>query len=625
MRSVTIELLRFGEKEGILQRGEKYLAISNDLPAREVSMPLKHVEFLDKLYALRYPEVRDAALEKAALKDLSEVVLEVLPLPEALDGPMQIDVVTSAAELWILPFESIVDNDGAPLFASPGNCLTITRRIRQDFADRAPVWPNRPRVLFAHASPSWVRAPEVPADEHLAALRDALKPWIEPLPLEDFDDVIPDEKHLLTVVGDASLQDIRDVLRQAVDEKRPYSHIHLLAHGIQIPDPARPHRAQFGIALESADSIATAPGKIAEVLDPEDGRPVCVTLAVCDGANQVNTILPGSVAQSIHNRGVPIVLASQLPLTFAGSVILTRELYRELLNGSDVRVALHKMRSALKENADTEHDWFGVVAYVQLPEGYKDHRDALMLQRQLTSLRSAQKWFDYIIRNGITKERILDHVETGILERIASLEVLLKEQDPGDRKKGVFEENAGLLGSAYKRLAEFRRYRAEVDAANREKWLNESMKALRQAKDQYKAGSDFNLSAHWNGVQYLCLEAVCEGAIDNPGYWHATKVAAESEIAKNDFWAFGTLLELFLLAPVAGVAVEREAADQFFDRIRDYPWKEKSRAQFLDSTSRQLRRYIEWWTKENGFFEEQQEDLSVEAQRLLKALRGALL
>jgi hypothetical protein len=42
----------------------------------------------------------------------------------------------------------------------------------------------------------------------------------------------------------------------------------------------------------------------------------------------------------------------------------------------------------------------------------------------------------------------------------------------------------------------------------------------------------------------------------------------------------------------------------------------------IDSTRRQLTRYVSWWTKGNGFFDVRDSDLADEAKELVKLLGG---
>ena len=67
--------------------------------------------------------------------------------------------------------------------------------------------------------------------------------------------------------------------------------------------------------------------KLCSSLTPLLGTAQVVALAACDSGT-VNTFLSRkSLAHALHVTGFPVVIASQLPLTKVGSVILTEELY----------------------------------------------------------------------------------------------------------------------------------------------------------------------------------------------------------------------------------------------------------------------------------------------------------
>jgi hypothetical protein len=108
---------------------------------------------------------------------------------------------------------------------------------------------------------------------------------------------------------------------------------------------------------------------------------VFVSLASCDSANPSAIVNPGgSVAHQLHRMGVPWVVASQFPLTVLGSVVLAEDLYGELLQGTDPRVALHRVRQHLATQFGDRHDWATVVAYASFPtdfdvqvEGFRDY------------------------------------------------------------------------------------------------------------------------------------------------------------------------------------------------------------------------------------------------------------
>ncbi|PQP34328.1 hypothetical protein C6A37_08355, partial [Desulfobacteraceae bacterium SEEP-SAG9] len=261
----------------------------------------------------------------------------------------------------------------------------------------------------------------------------------------------------------------------------------------------------------------------------------------------------GSMAQELHVAGIPVVVASQLPLTFPGSEVLTRTFYQSLLSGKDVRLALHEARVDLYKSSKDSHDWLSLIAFVELPEGYLDHLVDVSLEADLASLKTAQLWADHILKYRIESEFAFERVTEIIAQRIEALCEKLEKTETLESRKGVREENLGLLGSANKRLAELLFQRASILGDRQAEWLAKSREALEKALSWYKDGFTHNLSHHWTGVQYLSLEAVLTGRIENTWFWNAALHAAEEE-RKNpkEYWALGSIVELWMLGEFVG-------------------------------------------------------------------------
>ena len=613
MRSQLIEYLRFDDPDtGILRKGDEYLLVWGNDPIQRVKVPIKHTDFLRKLDQLRYGTKTSTGERQQALDELSAVVMEMLgsvPLPA---GAVQLDLVTNAAELSALPFELVFD-------ANRKEPLVLTRRVRRETHGERPAWWSKPRVLFAVASPPGAGQP-VPRDKHLEALREGLKPWIEPLILEGFPDAYLDESSVLKEVPQASLAAIKQAGLDAIAEGKPFTHLHVLAHGCAVGDR---YEERFGLALhDSGDATQMAritPEELREELAPIAEHLVVVTLAACDGGNQANSIAGGgSMAHELHSSGIPVVVASQFPLTFDGSVAFTCAFYRDMLDGHDVRTALNTARLDLyQEHARIGHDWASLVGYVQLPEDYRDRLIKVSLQAMLASLKTAQNWSDHLVNNHVQDPAKFDEVASGLLGRIATLDEYQQNQSErisaSDR-----DENLGLLGSAEKRLAELYFHRAKLghDTAG---WQLQSREALQRSRSWYENTFARNLSHHWSGVQALALEAVLTGSLSRVGRWYAAKEAAEVDNQNPDEkWASGTLAELYLLASLARLPSHLDEAGQ---QLRDLVARARRTGDDfpIESTRRQLKRYTTWWTKENGYFGDGP-DLSAEAERLLGVL-----
>lgn len=559
VKSVMVELNRFGEPGAVLQRGTRYIRTSGyDVPACEIEVGISYRDFERSLNTLRYvgataQEVSDAldTFEREADKMLGDV-------PEETEKTIQIDLVTGASELWAFPFEACMR----------AKRVVLTRRIRGNCHEHVE-WPSVPKVLFVHAAIS-ADLPRELIDEHIAGLQDALRPWM--------DGADPIGK-LLFVKEIYSLKN----LEQA--RKGDYTHIHLLAHGISVP--VRLESPVWGIRLGPVGAEGVHPDEIAAALSPQNGLPVTITVASCDSANQANAATASwSVAQELHRRGVPVVIASQLPLTTCGSVLLAKHFYEPLLCGEDVRIALDKVREALRNDPEACHDWLSLVTYVRLPENYEEHLDQVALKMELAMLRAAQRHADEVIR-GKDDPSALVEIERRIQKRIDSLATRLQLLKEGKDRL----ECQGLLASAYKRLAELLFLGKRAHAEQRQ--------ALQTALEHYGEAFKSNLHMHWQGVQLLALQAVLHGSVDPIDYaivMRGAKLSAERD--PTDYWPLGTIAELYLIAAIAGLQTNQDEARAALENFKRLA---AGNPEAIDTTRRQLRRYVDWWTKANGF------------------------
>ena len=166
----------------------------------------------------------------------------------------------------------------------------------------------------------------MPQAEHRQALLAALDPWLPP----------SDRESVLVELAHARLRDLKAAVEKAQDAGRGFTHIHLLAHGHLLRDE---DDDRFGIAfdhpIEGMDVVK--PEQLAQAFEGVRSSAVVVTLAACDAGSQMDTITSEkSIAHALHVSGLPVVVASQLPLTVPGSNILVRRFYHDLLDGFDV-------------------------------------------------------------------------------------------------------------------------------------------------------------------------------------------------------------------------------------------------------------------------------------------------
>jgi hypothetical protein len=427
-----------------------------------------------------------------------------------------------------------------------------------------------------------------------------------------------DTEKTLVVQKSPTIGDLELIFNRAREEKRPFTHVHILAHGQLIRDPQDPARYYWGLDLRGVRPVE--PEELANAIGANDGLPAAVMVAVCDSANQTSPFDPGkSFAQELHRSGIPVVVASQLPLTQVGSVTLSRAFYPPLLRGGDVRSAIDAARSGLYRDPETGYDWMSLVAYVQLPEGYADLTLQAALQSELGLLEVAGHWTEERLQRADSPSpQDIDRLAVRLSECIETLRRRKEQMDSAGAPSPAWDENQGLLGSAHKRLAQllFDRYRRTADAAV----LLESHRLLNEAMGHYRTAHETNLMNHWAGVQRLSLEAALFSRIDPDDWIVVRKVAEKDARNSNRIWALGSLAELSLLAPLAGRERQLGAAKEALVNMRASPAALAGNPSPIDSTRRQLRRYMAWWTKANGFFASCSGDLAADAEELVMSL-----
>ncbi len=248
-------------------------------------------------------------------------------------------MILSASELALLPFELATAPNGFPgsgqaLLLQSQLPLCITREVRRVNNEKLPWLGKQPRILFAAASPPGVGA--IPLESHLLALRKVIDPW-----LSYYDESDPEalrkalDPHLV-VCPQATVDQIQKACAGG-----DITHVHILAHGMAFSDAGD---ERFGLALHDARNPAGIPSvdgvRLAALLRTPDRQggisgPSVVTIASCESANQGAVLGAGaSVAHAVHEAGVPLVVGSQFPLSFAASVLMVECLY-ELLWGKD--------------------------------------------------------------------------------------------------------------------------------------------------------------------------------------------------------------------------------------------------------------------------------------------------
>ncbi len=594
---VKLELLRHGEPHNqLLSPTTQYLGLSGSHEAGTVHVPYEHRHFMTRLKALCYSEDYAPEIRKALLSEMSCTMGNIFEAVPGLmadlsarqcsnDGLIHLRLIFSAAELAMLPFELInapkgFPGQGSPLSLQFDSPLVMTREVR-GAKGSCLRWDRKPKILFAAAAPGGVGT--VPFRAHLHALRLAIQPWLKPN--EEEQKETARIKEFITILPQASLKDIRRECKTG-----SYTHIHILAHGIPLKDK---EKERYGLALCGSpgqeDPIDIVDGdRLALALrghkaDLQDGfsSPLVVTVVSCDSGKHGSVMWPGSsLAHTLHEVGIPFVVASQFPLSKRGSIIMAQELYKDLLWGLDPRVALHNLRQNLRSDEDMNHDWACVVAYASLPADAE-------LETQLRRLKTLQAKKAMI--TALSRTYYLAEKRNHNTGKSQDFEKAIKELDRAIKwspasniavdiefleQKDEISQIIAMVGTAQKRKAQ-----ALFELSTQREPENRSMsekKLAQQAKLQAKAFGDRSIEAlqaalqfykrafivketnHWAGVQYLSV-AMCldfflrKNHIVDSSIWEQSRLAAQDDLNprcpdRTKAFAHGSLTELYFLS-----------------------------------------------------------------------------
>ena len=237
--------------------------------------------------------------------------------------PVCVRLCFAAAELFVLPWEVLAVGEAGRTL---GSLEGVYVRYTWPGVSIAPPLEPAPaeRLLFLWSD----RGGRVPARQHAEALTA----------------LASDGGGAPEILASAGYGDLARSLRQAHDDGRPFTRLHLLAHGAPTADGR-------GIGLALDDGVVDAL-TLAELVGTFTGHLRGVTLCACRSSDPglLESVL-GSVARELHRCGVQSVVASRFPLSVQGSVLLTQTLYRELdkLGGGWDR-AVGLARRALRES-----------------------------------------------------------------------------------------------------------------------------------------------------------------------------------------------------------------------------------------------------------------------------------
>ena len=646
IREVVLEILRHGPAHNqLLSPLTQYLALCGSHPAVSLTVPFEHRELQYLLSRMNYEEglnettAPDRAFARTRLSQAVTCLLEQIPaLPHegrvGADELLHLRLMTTPQELAMLPFEladppSGFQSGGQPLLIGPTPDVVLTREVRRSSSVRVRV-PPTPKVLLVAAAPSG----QIPLEANRSAIEEAIRPWARPA-IRDGVLALDLDPHLV-VAEQASLDEIREHCASG-----SFTHVHILGHGDELREPGK---EGFGLALwnrqktnmEVVDGTALARALRPPQDDSAWAKPWCVVLCTCYSSNIGGVVHPtASLAHALHVAGIPFVVASQYPLTFGAANKLCQTLYPLELRGEDPRRTLRDVRHAIASHMRQTHDWASLIAYAAWPSDVEQQLDEVRLARVFAQLEAAQDWADRVIAHADVRgdseagasviARSLRMVEAASKRLKYEARSKERERDEIRYRKGPDEmspherrhlqgnvttlltEIYGLLGSASKRRARLHDHQGMSVQAE---------EALCEAAGWYLKGTELQATEHWTSCQSFvllglgCREEGWAGENERSSareQWRVAKIAATRALQEpsDRVWAYATLIEVELWRPVLGMSREatnearKKCQDEATERAKGYLRELIEEAKFdkfpLQSTVRQLRRYIDWW------------------------------
>jgi hypothetical protein len=290
------------------------------------------------------------------------------------------------------------------------------------------------------------------------------------------------------------------------------------------------------------------------------------------------------LAHALHVAGVPLVVASQFPLSVLGSVRLAESFYSQLFWGEHPLDILARARARLHGEFAYTHDWASVVVYDALPEGISQQLDEVRYQRARTALQRAQEE--------------VSHSDGRDSEAISRAEAAIAHLPTSE---AYARECEGLRASHEKQMAEAK-YRTGAYVEVRRHLTNARILYKQAARRFLEPRSAIQRKAtlHWVQIQAMALDYILGKPSEEWAWWTARQSALiELEHSEGEpYWAHGSLAELWLLRLFRGDLTDeerKEAADRAAEHANAVLDLVDRDDFAVFSTRRQLNRYVELW------------------------------
>lgn len=347
-----------------------------------------------------------------------------------------------------------------------------------------------------------------------------------------------------------------------------------------------------------------------------------MTLASCNGGNVGGvTGVGASVGHALHEAGIPLVVASQYPLSFGGSVMLVQDLYQGLLWGEDPRKLLVGLRRRLHSCFKDQHDWASIVAYASLPPNFDDQLANACIQQAMSSINIALRVSDRVMvafsdRDSGSSERHQALNEDKRQEMLRHVQKKSPTPRSGSKRRTRRTLRSGLGSGATREHREARSPDAlplgQIRDPHDEESRQRSAGQAGARANWYWQAYLLNRSHPRELVQYVSLTLFLRslGRLP-PSDWTESKVEplwitadaqsrndAENGSPYDRARAYGNIAELSLIEPRLKDAPhppDKASIDKAIRACRSVVELAGAKSFHVSSTRRQILRYLEWF------------------------------
>lgn len=179
---------------------------------------------------------------------------------------------------------------------------------------------------------------------------------------------LPKDTVEVVVLPQATGDSLKNALKQAQKDDRPFHIFHYLGHGAFDEDK------QKGVLLfedEQQKSVAVGSEDLARWLQPYCSDLRLMVLNACEGARlSVSDIYSSVAAEVMRIAEIPAVIAMQFTITDTAAITFAQTFYGQLAGGENLEAAVDAARLAVNQPTSAKEEWATPVFYLRANNGH---------------------------------------------------------------------------------------------------------------------------------------------------------------------------------------------------------------------------------------------------------------